>query len=413
MRRLHGFFALFRAFLLLAMRFAKSLCFRAMLVSVIIPVFNASPFLRECLDSLRAQTFADWEAICVDDCSTDDSAKILREYATRDARFVAVFNEKNVRQGAARNLALARARGEYVAFLDADDAFAPDALEKLHARARADALDMLLLSCVRVDSAGHEHAWSYHDFSAFLPSAFPRTLFSRSDCPPKLFWRMPCSCWGTFYSRAFLEKHALRFPEKIFFEDRPFFFDALAAARRVGILDETLYRYRENPNSTVASKGKHLADNIAQGAETLRRVRERGVPADVLAEGVVAHAHDLLKSLGLCPHETLVACREKLAETFAKLFPCEKRAELLVALPNVLDRACARLILGDASFADRLVVRLAALKYAILQPFVSGERRARYIEKSGLARKIFSVAVLTPNGMLHTAHLKKHNDYKS
>ena len=357
-------------------------------VSVVVPVFNAETFLQRCLESALSQSLREIEILCVDDGSTDRSAAILREYAARDPR-VRVFSQKNARQGAARNLALAHARGDYVAFLDADDEFAPDALKKLHERARAAALDMLLLSCVRVDASGRERAWSYHDFSAFLPLAFPRDLFSRHDCSPELFWRMPCSCWGTFYSRAFLEKNALRFPEKIFFEDRPFFFDALAAAERAGVLDEALYRYRENPASTVASKGKHLADNVAQGMETLRRVRERGVSADVLAEGVVAHAHDLLKSLGLCPRETLAACREALAASFAELFPARERAALLAALPNAQDRACARLILGEASPADRLVVGLAALKYSLLKHVVSGERRARYVEKSGLARKIF------------------------
>lgn len=360
-------------------------------VSVIVPVFNAETFLRQCLDSALTQSLRETEILCVDDGSTDGSAAILSEYAARDPR-VRVFSQKNARQGAARNRALNAACGEYVAFLDADDAFAPDALKKLHERACADALDMLLLSCVRIDAVGREHGWSYHDFSAFLPTAFPRALFSRNDCPPKLFWRMPCSCWGTFYSRAFLEKHALRFPEKIFFEDRPFFFDAFAAAERVGILDEALYRYRENPTSTIASKGEHLADNIAQGAETLRRVRERGVPADVLEEGVVAHAHDLLKSLGLCSGETLAACRKQLRASFEELFPARERAALLDALPNAQDRACARLILGEATPADRLTVRLSTLKYSLLKHVVSGERRSRYIEKSGLARKIFSVA---------------------
>lgn len=359
-------------------------------VSVIVPVFNAEAYLEACLNSALTQSLREIEVLCVDDGSTDSSPEILRRLAEKDAR-VRVFRQENARQGAARNRALDEARGACVAFLDADDAFAPGALKKLFETARAGSLDMLLMSCVRVDDAGRERRWSYHDFSKFLPAAFPRERFSRKDCPPKLFWRMPCSCWGTFYSRAFLEKNRLRFPEKIFFEDRPFFYWALAAAGRAGILDEPLYRYRENPNSTVASKGEHLADNIAQGMETLRRVREHGVPADVLSEGVVAHAHDLLKSLGLCPRETLAVCRKQLCASFEEMFPPRERAALLARLPNAQDRACARLILGRDSAADRARIRLCGMKYALFKHFARGERRERYFEKSGLSEKILSI----------------------
>ena len=365
------------------------------IIFVIVPVFNAEAYLEACLNSALAQSLREIEILCVDDGSTDSSPEILRRLAEKDTR-VRVFRQGNARQGAARNLALAHARGKYVAFLDADDELAPGAADRLFSCAEAGRLDMLLLSCVRVDASGRERRWSYHDFSKFLPRAFPRTLFSRRDCPPKLFWRMPCSCWGTFYSREFLEKNALRFPEKIFFEDRPFFFEALAAADRVGVLDEPLYRYRENPNSTVASKGEHLADNIEQGMETLRRVREHGVPADVLSEGVVAHAHDLLKSLGLCPRETLAVCRKQLCASFEEMFPPRERAALLARLPNAQDRACARVIFGNASAADRAFIRLCGLKYAALRHFARGERRERYFEKSGLSKKILSLSFPLP-----------------
>ena len=88
--------------------------------SIIIPVYNVAPYLRECLDSVLAQTFADWEALCVDDGSTDGSGAILNEYAVRDRRF-RVIHQPNGGVSAARNAALDVARGEWVCFLDADD----------------------------------------------------------------------------------------------------------------------------------------------------------------------------------------------------------------------------------------------------------------------------------------------------
>ena len=88
-------------------------------ISIIIPVYNVAPYLRECLDSVLAQTFADWEAICVDDGSTDGSSAMLDEYAAKDKRF-RVIHQPNAGVSAARNRALNEATGELLCFLDAD-----------------------------------------------------------------------------------------------------------------------------------------------------------------------------------------------------------------------------------------------------------------------------------------------------
>ena len=98
--------------------------------SVIIPVFNSSDKLCFCLDSLAAQTCADWEAVCVDDGSTDRSPAILEEAARGDSR-IRVLHKANGGVASARNLALEHVRGEWIVFLDADDALAPDALSLL------------------------------------------------------------------------------------------------------------------------------------------------------------------------------------------------------------------------------------------------------------------------------------------
>lgn len=88
--------------------------------SIIIPVYNVAPYLRECLDSVLKQSFADWEAICVNDGSTDGSGAILDEYAAKDKRF-RVFHKENGGVSSARNLALDNARGEWIWFVDGDD----------------------------------------------------------------------------------------------------------------------------------------------------------------------------------------------------------------------------------------------------------------------------------------------------
>jgi len=99
-------------------------------VTVVVPVYNVTGYLRASLDSLLAQTVRDWTAVCVDDGSTDGSGKILDEYAARDARIM-VVHQANAGVSAARNAGLDRATGEIVAFLDPDDVMAPDWLSKL------------------------------------------------------------------------------------------------------------------------------------------------------------------------------------------------------------------------------------------------------------------------------------------
>lgn len=100
--------------------------------SVIIPVYNVAPYLRECLDSVLAQTFTDWEAICVDDGSTDGSGAILDEYAAKDNR-IKVIHQANTGVSAARNTALEIAVGEYVCFVDGDDVILPKWFEHFNA----------------------------------------------------------------------------------------------------------------------------------------------------------------------------------------------------------------------------------------------------------------------------------------
>lgn len=96
--------------------------------SIIIPVYNVAPYLRECLNSVLAQTFTDWEAICVDDGSTDGSGAILDEYAAKDKRF-RVIHQANAGVSVARNAALDVVQGEWVGFLDADDVYRSNTLE--------------------------------------------------------------------------------------------------------------------------------------------------------------------------------------------------------------------------------------------------------------------------------------------
>lgn len=100
-------------------------------ISLLIPIYNVESYLAECLDSALAQTFTDIEIICIDDGSTDSSPEILARYAAKDPR-IRVITKANSGYGDSMNQGLAAARGTYIAILESDDIFEPDALEHLY-----------------------------------------------------------------------------------------------------------------------------------------------------------------------------------------------------------------------------------------------------------------------------------------
>ena len=110
-------------------------------VSVIVPVYNVEPYLKECLNSIIKQTLKEIEIICVDDGSTDNSLEIMKEYAKKDKRFT-IITQKNLYAGVARNAGLSVAKGEYLSFLDSDDFFELTMLEKMYKKAIKEKADI-------------------------------------------------------------------------------------------------------------------------------------------------------------------------------------------------------------------------------------------------------------------------------
>ncbi|MCR5679700.1 MAG: glycosyltransferase family 2 protein [Prevotella sp.] len=139
-------------------------------VTVLIAVYNAAPFLSECLDSLRGQSHADWQAICIDDCSTDSSWDVLRQYASADSRFSIIHLDSNHGQAYARNQGLAEAKGDFVCFLDADDWLSPNALAEALAVAEAHPLTDCVLFDVNYVYADHEELYTMPAFEQLTGS---------------------------------------------------------------------------------------------------------------------------------------------------------------------------------------------------------------------------------------------------
>ena len=153
------------------------------LVSVIMNVRNGAAFLREALDSVLSQTFADWELIVWDDCSTDDSAQIVGEYQDRRIRYF--LSPEDTPLGKARDQAIRQATGEWLAFLDQDDVWLPRKLEKQMALAE-DGVGIIYGRTVLFDARhGNLRDYDYaHEFTPCRKAISSRSCFATPASSP-------------------------------------------------------------------------------------------------------------------------------------------------------------------------------------------------------------------------------------
>lgn len=121
------------------------------LVSIITPNYNCARFIAQTIESVVSQTYSQWEMLIVDDCSTDNSVQIAEQYAAKDKRITVIRNEKNSGAAVSRNKALEIAQGEFIAFLDSDDLWMPDKLEKQIAFMRENNCDFSFTEYEHID----------------------------------------------------------------------------------------------------------------------------------------------------------------------------------------------------------------------------------------------------------------------
>lgn len=220
--------------------------------SILVPVYNVAPYLRECLDSVLGQSCQDYELLLVDDGSTDDSGAICDEYAARAAR-IRVFHKPNGGLVSARRHAISRAEGAYYVFLDSDDTLTPNALETLRSAVEASGADCVIYGFLRVAGA-----------DSGVPILSPEAVCGRlivdkrmilnlimSDETYNPLWRK-CSRASCFDGRDFSPWFSIRVGEDLLQS-----MEILENAGSFYILHEALYRYRLNESSIMHTLDQH------------------------------------------------------------------------------------------------------------------------------------------------------------
>ena len=221
-------------------------------VSIIVPVYNAEKTLERCVDSILNQTYQDFELFLVDDGSSDGSGVLCDAYARQDSR-VRAFHQENAGVSAARNLALDRAAGEYLQFLDSDDWITPDATSSLVRAAREHQCDLVIADFYRVCGERVSHKGDIDDPVVLTQEEYAAHMMEN---PADFYYGV---LWNKLYRRDIVEAHHLRMdPEISWCEDFMFNLEYIRYARRFYALQVPIYYY-------VKTKGSLASQSLSIG----------------------------------------------------------------------------------------------------------------------------------------------------
>ena len=218
------------------------------LVSIIVPVYNAEIYLGPCLESLRSQTWPDLEIILVNDGSTDGSGQLCAAAARVDGR-IRFLDRPNGGVSAARNAALAAAKGDYLQFSDSDDLLTPDATETLVRAAQVTGADLVISHFFRVDGEKQAQRGHIKEERLLTRQEFAQEMVK---APANYYYG---ALWNKLYRRSIVEKQGLRFEEGVSWsEDFLFNLEYLRHVRLVAAVPKPLYYYHKRPGSLITSQ---------------------------------------------------------------------------------------------------------------------------------------------------------------
>ena len=229
-------------------------------VSIIIPVYNTSKFIKRCINSIVKQTLKEIEIICVNDGSTDNSLDILNSYKQKDERFI-IINQENHGQGHARNQALKIATGEYIGFVDSDDWIDLDYFEKLYNTAVKHSADIAICSLKRIYKLTQKYRINIKE------------EIELTDVNKKFeFAKIPNQCYpvNKIFKTDKLRQYDLKFPEGQFFEDVIFTPRAVFYLDKMVSVPNVTYWYWGNLNSTVKAKNQKKIKDLITAKDNLR-----------------------------------------------------------------------------------------------------------------------------------------------
>ena len=221
-------------------------------LSFIVPFYNVEKYIAECLDSLLTQDipYSEYEIICVNDCSPDNSRDIVLSYQKKYSNIILVEYEVNKRSGGARNTGIYAAKGKYIWFVDSDDWIEVNCISRMLELCEQDKLDVLCFNYSRVDDVGNliHFGKSFQNSSFMEGCAFVHRYFEGEN----LGYHLLGYAVRALFRTDFIKDNNIYFPENIYFQDTVYFIEAITLSNRVRSLDNSYYRYRMNLSSVTS-----------------------------------------------------------------------------------------------------------------------------------------------------------------
>lgn len=207
-------------------------------ISVIVPVYNVESYIEKCMDSICSQSLKDIEILCIDDCGTDNSMKIVEAYAKKDERIKILRHPHNKGLGAARNTGVRHSTGKYLACVDSDDWIAPTMLEKCRNVLEARQLDSVW---VKVNTY-------IEDTGLFTTDNYYKTLYAAPGgiirLTPENLLDYPVNAWNKVYRSSFIKQNNILWSDGLLYEDIEFYYQFYTLSHETYLIDELLYFYR-------------------------------------------------------------------------------------------------------------------------------------------------------------------------
>lgn len=211
-------------------------------ISIIVPIYNGEKYLKKCLDSLINQTKEELEFILINDGSTDNTEKIIKEYKDKRIKY---FKNKNQGIGKTRNFGLSKSTGKYIMFCDSDDYYELNMCELMYEKISKEELDLVICDF-----------YKEYDNNKLEKEELP--IFSNTNLKnnPSLIRTINLAPWNKIYKRELIIDNNLYFEESLKYEDTPFVAKALGYAKKIGKIDECLNHYiiHEQSETTVRDK---------------------------------------------------------------------------------------------------------------------------------------------------------------
>lgn len=236
------------------------------MISVIMPIYNNGDVVANTVKSLLAQTYGDFELLCINDCSPDNSLDVLKRLEKKDSRIKVYSNETNRGAGYCRNFGLEHIKGDYCFFLDGDDYFEPEFLEKMHTKIVETDADVCFCNYTFVKTDGTKiNITGFAEkitVNPFSPQDFKQELFQLNHAVP----------WNKIYKVDFIKKTGYRFEELSSSNDLSFTLAVFSQAKKIAFVEDSLIRYSKGDatSTTMSLKDSHV-DNVFKAYDALMR----------------------------------------------------------------------------------------------------------------------------------------------